>query len=162
MLIFIYLYLYIYSTCIISICRLIYISQLSFNDITWSLVPTVIFSILEPGMAATLSCVPLLKPLLPLFRRQKPSRVVITGNHLRAHRYDPAYADKLKLRPDRVEHTAEISADYGETSVVAVPKRSYDSVANIKGWDETTTEITVNKQWKVTREVGEWTQILGG
>lgn len=91
----------------------------------------------------------------------------------RTHRYDPDYAGQLKLRPDRVEHRAEISAmgnggcgSGGDDGGITVPERSYDSSAtDLKGTGGRegagSAEITVNKQWKVTRDVGEWTQILG-
>lgn len=127
-------------------------------------------------MAVTLSCVPLMKPLLRIRRhRRQPTRVIVAGNSMqqRTHRYDPDYAGRLKLRPDMVEHRAEISAaarDGGgrESSIITVPERSYDSSGtNWKGKKggregEQGAEITVNKQWKVTRDAGEWTQILGG
>lgn len=126
-------------------------------------------------MAVTLACVPLMKPLLHIRRRRRqPGRVIVAGNSLlqRTHRYDPDHAGRLKLRPDMVEHRAEISAVRGgggivDSNGITVPERSYDSSGtDLKGTGrrkgEHGAEITVNKQWKVTREVGEWTQILGG
>lgn len=179
-------------TCIISINRLIYISRINPDDMTWSLGPAAIFSIIEPSMAVTLASVPLIRPLLGIRRRrldrrrrqqqqqqqQPPMRRIGVGNKnsllQRTHRYDPDFAGRMKLRPDRVEHRAEISATGGGSSLcggggggggdsggIAVPERSYDSSgSDLKG--EIGPEITVNRQWKVTREVGEWTQILGG
>lgn len=183
-----------YRTCIISINRLIYICDINTDDMTWSLGPAAIFSVLEPSMAVTLGCVPLMKPLLGMRRRRRqPPRVKVVAGHSllqRTHRYDPDYAGQLKLRPDRVEHRAEISAHLGgrpslcgggggglginaHDGGIAVPERSYDSSGVSSDWKGSTggekgengAEITVNRQWAVTREarnVGEWTQILGG
>lgn len=127
-------------------------------------------------MAVTLACVPLMKPLLRAHRRllhRQPTRVVVARDTLqqRTHRYDPEYAGRLKLRPDMVDHRAEISAardgagsgrrDGHGSHGITVPERSYDSSGtDLKG--DSRADITVNKQWKVTSEVGEWTQILGG
>lgn len=162
---------YLCRTCIISINRLIYISKITPYDMTGSLVPVAFFSVLEPSMAVTLACVPLLKPLVGLGRRRSrrrhPTRVIVAGNsqQQRSHRYDPEYAGRIKLRPDMAEHRAQISTAApgggdGDGDVVRVPERSYDSSSAREG--ARGADITVNTQWKVTRDAGEWTQILGG
>lgn len=118
-------------------------------------------------MAATLCCVPLLKPLLGLGKRKRrPSRVVVVRNTLRTHQYDPAQADKLKLRGDRVSHTARVVVDEAEprrVGVAAGSLRGGESEGSMYDWKGHAAgpEITVNRQWCVTREPGEWTQILG-
>lgn len=114
-------------------------------------------------MAATLCCVPLLKPLLSLGKpKRHPSRVVIIQNSLRTHQYDPEQAAKLKLRGDRVNHKAEVMVDEARSRGSAGALGHVDgdsSTDDLK--DSAGSEITVNKQWRVTSEAGDWTQILG-
>lgn len=52
------------SAPIFSIARLVTLLQVDYNDITWSTPIPFIFSGLEPTLAITLPCVPLLRPLL--------------------------------------------------------------------------------------------------
>lgn len=156
-----------HSTCIISIARLSYIEDLNFADVTFTLPLPSLFTGLEPSMAATLCSVPLLKPLLWIGKRQRPSRVRVAGNTVRSHQFDPDHAGKLKLRPDNVAHRAVVSANEGGSEGMmmmmgALPRPSgtgESSFTDLKSGDGP--EITVNKQWKVTSEVGDWTQILG-
>lgn len=152
------------STCVFSIARLSYIEDLDFADATFTLPLPSLFTGLEPSMAATLCSVPLLKPLLWIGKRQRPSRVRVTGNTLRTHQFDPDHAGKLKLRPDHVAHRAVVSANAGPEGMLMMgvlprPSDTEDSFSDMKAGEGP--EITVNKQWKVTSEVGDWTQILG-
>lgn len=155
-------------TCIASILRLVFMSTLDLEDITWSLPLPAILTGLEPSMAASLCCVPLLRPLLGAGKRQRTSRVRIAGNTvLRTHQYDPEHAGRLKLRPDNVGHRAVVCADpgSGEQRPVTSPRCSDadmdDSVSDLKEEKGHGPEIKVNKQWWVTSEAGDWTQILG-
>ncbi|PGH31333.1 hypothetical protein GX50_05872 [[Emmonsia] crescens] len=51
-------------TCVVSAVRIHTLSSMDFADITYSIPPANIFSGLEPSVAVTLSCIPLLRPLL--------------------------------------------------------------------------------------------------
>ncbi|ODH14526.1 hypothetical protein ACO22_06567 [Paracoccidioides brasiliensis] len=51
-------------TCVVSAIRIHTLSSMDFKDITYSLPSANIFSGLEPSVAITLSCIPLLRPLL--------------------------------------------------------------------------------------------------
>ncbi|OJD25646.1 hypothetical protein ACJ73_02982 [Blastomyces percursus] len=51
-------------TCVVSAVRIHALSSMDFEDITFSIPPANIFSGLEPSVAVTLSCIPLLRPLL--------------------------------------------------------------------------------------------------
>lgn len=141
-------------------------NRLDFEDITWSLPLPGIFTGLEPSMAASLCCVPLLRPLLGAGKRQRTSRVRVAGNTLlRTHQYDPEHAGRLKLRPDNVGHRAVVHADPGfrEQRPTSSPRctDTDNSISDLKGEEGHGPEITVNKQWWVTSEAGDWTQILG-
>lgn len=52
------------STPVFSIARLVTLLQVDYNDITYSTPVPFIFSGLEPTLAVTLPCIPLLRPLL--------------------------------------------------------------------------------------------------
>lgn len=119
-------------------------------------------------MAVTLACVPMLKPLLSLGkrarRRQATSRVIVLGNELRTHCYDPDRAGMLKLRADRVCHTARVEAQ-GPMELCDLPHNYIDpddSTWDLKEGESCGAEITVNRQWEVKSErIGDWTQMLG-
>ncbi|ORY56948.1 uncharacterized protein BCR38DRAFT_461513 [Pseudomassariella vexata] len=51
-------------TCILSIVRIVILSEVDFTDVTHSLPDPVIWSGLEPSVAVTLACIPLLRPLI--------------------------------------------------------------------------------------------------
>lgn len=53
-----------HRTCVVSAVRIHTLSSMDFADITYSIPPANIFSGLEPSVAVTLSCIPLLRPLL--------------------------------------------------------------------------------------------------
>lgn len=153
-------------TCIASTLRLAFMHNLDFEDITWSLPLPAIFTGLEPSMAASLCCAPLLRPLLRAGKRQRSSRVRVAGNtHPRTHQYDPDLVARLKLRPDRVGHRAVVQADPGPREPQPIAgvgcTDSDDSILEIKEERRHEHQITVNKQWHVTSERGDWTQMLG-
>ncbi|KAI6087259.1 hypothetical protein F4821DRAFT_259218 [Hypoxylon rubiginosum] len=50
-------------TCVVSIVRVVIMTQIDFNDITYTIPHTVLFSALEPCVAVTLACVIILRPL---------------------------------------------------------------------------------------------------
>lgn len=137
--------------------------KLDLNDVTWTLPIVSVFSGLEPSMAATLCCVPLLKPLLGLGKRRRlPPRVKVMRNTLRTYQYDPEQADKLILRADRAIYLAEVVVD---EAVPRAPPSFFEYADSDGSTDDLkmsgAPEILVSKQWTVTRETGDWTQILG-
>lgn len=52
------------STCVVSILRLIALGSIDYSDITFNIPEALIFSGLEPSLAVTLACIPVLQPLL--------------------------------------------------------------------------------------------------
>ncbi|KAI1394875.1 hypothetical protein F4819DRAFT_229438 [Hypoxylon fuscum] len=50
-------------TCVVSIIRVVMMTQIDFQDITFTIPHTVLFSALEPCVAVTLACVIILRPL---------------------------------------------------------------------------------------------------
>jgi len=53
-----------FLTCIVSAIRIHSLGTMDFNDITFSIPQANIFSGMEPAVAVTLACIPLLRPLL--------------------------------------------------------------------------------------------------
>lgn len=53
-----------HSTCVASALRIHAILNIDFTDITYSSAEAYVWSAVEPGLAITLACVPLLRPLL--------------------------------------------------------------------------------------------------
>lgn len=51
------------STCVVSVIRLVALSSIDYSDITFNVPESLIFSGLEPCLAVTLACVPVLQPL---------------------------------------------------------------------------------------------------
>lgn len=54
----------LHSTCVASALRIHAILNIDFTDITYSSAEAYVWSAVEPGLAITLACVPLLRPLL--------------------------------------------------------------------------------------------------
>ncbi|KAI1373050.1 hypothetical protein F4677DRAFT_462617 [Hypoxylon crocopeplum] len=50
-------------TCVVSVVRIATMTTIDFDDITWTIPHTVLFSALEPCVAVTLACVIILRPL---------------------------------------------------------------------------------------------------
>ncbi|KAF3769520.1 hypothetical protein M406DRAFT_222497, partial [Cryphonectria parasitica EP155] len=53
-----------FLTCIASIIRLVYLSKIDYNDVTYTSVTAVLMTAVEPSLAVMLACIPLLRPLL--------------------------------------------------------------------------------------------------
>ncbi|KAI1340025.1 hypothetical protein F5Y15DRAFT_61891 [Xylariaceae sp. FL0016] len=93
-------------TCIISIIRVKLLSGVDFADVTYTISNAVLFSALEPCLAITLACVPVLRPLLP--QRYQPSESAKIGASTirrmpRSGRFDSKpgqYSSTEQLRPD--------------------------------------------------------------
>lgn len=168
-------------TCIIGTIRLPYLLTIDWTDLPWSVTVPTILTALEPSLAVTLACVPLLKPILGLGRRtrgmaarrktRRRRAAAAAGNDLRTHQYDPDHAARLKLRADRVLHTARVeSVAPGSPGGWAGAQQATDTedsmwelkAAGAAGPAGAGPEITVNRQWWVTSEkAGDWTQMLG-
>lgn len=56
-------------TCIASILRLVFLSRIDYNDVTYTSTPAVLMSAVEPCLAVLLACIPLLRPLIARDRR---------------------------------------------------------------------------------------------
>lgn len=153
----------LHRTCIISTIRLVYMRSIELGDLPWTLPLPAILTGLEPSMAVTLCCVPLLRPLLAWGKQWRLSRVRVAENILRMEQYDPEQARKLRLRSDRVAHQAVVSVDGLRDPIAAtVPNvTDSDSSSELKEEKGTAPDITVNKESRVASEAGEWTQILG-
>lgn len=64
-------------TCIASVIRLGFLATVDYADITYSSLPFVLMSAVEPSLAVTCACVPLMRPLLGI--RGKKYRYSSTG-----------------------------------------------------------------------------------
>ncbi|CAN8096029.1 unnamed protein product [Discula destructiva] len=53
-----------FLTCIASVIRLVFLTSMDYLDVTYSGIPFMLMSVVEPSLAVTLACVPLLRPLL--------------------------------------------------------------------------------------------------
>jgi hypothetical protein len=135
-------------TCVVSAIRIHTLSSMNFADLTYSMPSANIFSGLEPSVAVTLACIPLLRPLLG---RNKGS----SGGPTPYGSHTPSKALELKskeggeflplsddssqyrLRPVGPKHSADASAVERSTS------RTSDMEADeYEG-------ITVRSQWAV-------------
>ncbi|KAJ4389297.1 hypothetical protein N0V93_006763 [Gnomoniopsis smithogilvyi] len=53
-----------FVTCIASVIRLVFLTSMDYLDITYSGIPFMLMTVVEPSLAVTLACVPLLRPIL--------------------------------------------------------------------------------------------------
>lgn len=51
-------------TCIASVIRLVFLSKIDYEDVTFTSVVAVLMSSVEPSLAVILACIPLLRPLV--------------------------------------------------------------------------------------------------
>ncbi|KAI1409470.1 hypothetical protein F5Y13DRAFT_90739 [Hypoxylon sp. FL1857] len=104
-------------TCVISIVRIETMTTIDFNDITWTIPHTVLFSALEPCIAVTLACIIILRPL---FGGQYSSDgtatfngssadVLARKNSSRRFRQLNDNSSETRLRPEDVGYRASIA-----------------------------------------------------
>lgn len=123
---------------------------MDFTDIPYSMTLATIFGGLEPSMAVTLACVPLLRPLVGRCKCRAEENT--ESSIPRTDQFEPlgedAGGDQLRLRPLGFKHQAEVSAiSVGNSS-------SHES--RDEGGFETKRDghmpgILVSREWEVTR-----------
>ncbi|KAL2150090.1 hypothetical protein VTH82DRAFT_7766 [Thermothelomyces myriococcoides] len=137
-------------TCIVSVIRIKELSSIDYSDITYNVPMSLIFSALEPSLAVTLACVPLLRPLV--------SR--ITGSGLRSgqtnsaafgsknRQFEPLHDDssQYQLRPVGAKHVAEAKAKTPSTWSGGDSSDQESRAANKTG------NIMVRQEWNVAEE----------
>ncbi|KAL2016998.1 hypothetical protein VTK56DRAFT_2679 [Thermocarpiscus australiensis] len=74
------------STCVVSGLRLVALSSIDYADITFNIPESLVFSGLEPFLAVTLACVPVLQPLLGTSRVSSRAPASAPGSSARARR----------------------------------------------------------------------------
>ncbi|KAK1753122.1 hypothetical protein QBC47DRAFT_304223 [Echria macrotheca] len=140
-------------TCVISAIRIHTLKSMDFNDITYSIPRANIFSGLEPSVAVTLACIPLLRPLLgrskystdgtPRYATGSatPSKALEleTGDG-RPFQALPDDSSQYRLRPLGPKHLAEVHS--AGKSTLGGSRESSD--------EEEERGITVQSQWVVS------------
>ncbi|PGG99924.1 hypothetical protein AJ79_08361 [Helicocarpus griseus UAMH5409] len=137
-------------TCVVSGIRINTLSSMDFLDITFSIPPANIFSGLEPSVAVTLACIPLLRPLL---RRGKysdngtpvypPTNVSKSTGPGRGFEQLNDNSSQYQLRPVGGKHFAEIST-------LKNPESSRRDSSDLEGHEPS--GITVKEHWHVVSE----------
>ncbi|OTA62073.1 hypothetical protein K449DRAFT_434416 [Hypoxylon sp. EC38] len=104
-------------TCVISIIRITTMTTIDFNDVTWTIPHTVLFSALEPCIAVTLACIIILRPLFggryspdgtAAFNGSSPE-VLARKNSNRRFRQLNDNSSETRLRPEDVGYRASIA-----------------------------------------------------
>lgn len=137
-----------------SVIRIKELSSIDYSDITYNVPMSLIFSALEPSLAVTLACVPLLRPLV--------SRITgsITGSGLRSgqtnsaafgsknRQFEPLHDDssQYQLRPVGAKHVAEAKAKTPSTWSGGDSSDQESRAANKTG------NIMVRQEWNVAEE----------
>lgn len=128
------------STCIVSVLRLVALSSIDYSDITFNVPESLIFSGLEPCLAVTLACVPVLQPLVR-FRSSRATSNVSSGKLDSKGRNFTQLNDnssQYQLRPIGPKHVVEARAQHSSGSGL-----SSDT-------DERKAEgVTVKQEWTV-------------
>lgn len=156
-----------FLVCIISIVRLVTLVNVSYQDITYSVVDALIWSMLEPTLGVTLACVPLMRPLFskifpdPTARSKKPSKGYGSSGNSGGHRSKPTKdfdSDEFHKIDSREadqypmhgigDPEATGSRDdmiHKNNSVVSLPT----AAPQRSGRDSQPTVINVKKEWRV-------------
>lgn len=147
-----------YRTPIFSIVRLVTLLEVNYNDITWSTPIPFIFSGLEPTLAVTLPCIPLLRPLLSQAKysahgtaRFGPtiptliSRLKSMGGQgsgpVEIPEEEEPHGREIQLTPLPTEHTTKIWRS-----------RSHSLGGETEGEDDHGSAIHINTAWNVEIE----------
>ncbi|KAL2180664.1 uncharacterized protein P884DRAFT_191750, partial [Thermothelomyces heterothallicus CBS 202.75] len=140
-------------TCVVSALRIAALSSIDYSDITFNVPTSLIFSGLEPSLAVTLACVPVLRPLLSKIKGS------ISGSGLRSGQANPCGfgskngpfaplnddSSQYQLRPVGPKHVAEAKAKTPSTW-------SGDNSDQETRPANKTGNIVVQREWDVAEE----------
>ncbi|MCJ1381296.1 hypothetical protein MMC17_004406 [Xylographa soralifera] len=150
-----------FLVCIISILRIVSIFSISFVDLTYTKVPTDIYSILEPSLGIICACLPILRPF---FDRIVPSSLL--HSHSATHRASHPAFKAINTAVGARTYTKKSTADEGflglrgdaglfgmedvgrKTTVVAGAKDNAGSGSTPSGLER---GISVTREWEVER-----------
>ncbi|KAI0004840.1 hypothetical protein F4779DRAFT_58472 [Xylariaceae sp. FL0662B] len=103
------------GTCIVSIARIVMMTQIDYHDITWTIGHTVLFSALEPCIAVILACVLVLRPLFGgrysstgTIKRSNPGHRRMSHDS-RQFRQLNDDSSETRLRPEELGYRASIA-----------------------------------------------------
>ncbi|KAH9886116.1 hypothetical protein F4778DRAFT_759065 [Xylariomycetidae sp. FL2044] len=105
--------------CVISALRLHSIRSIDFTDITFTVAEAQVWSALEPALAITLACIPILRPLLG--RSYSATGTALGGNQKRTGRKVGEFAQldenssDYQLSPYGPRHAARITAKFSDS-----------------------------------------------
>ena len=106
------------TTCVVSVLRLIALTSIDYSDITFNVPESLIFSGLEPCLAVTLACVPVLRPLLGKMKSTVSGSALSSGKlssgkfNSKNNKFEPLNDDssQYQLRPVGPKHVASARA----------------------------------------------------
>lgn len=150
------------STPIFSVARLVTLLRVDYNDITYSTPIPFIFSGLEPTLAVTLPCIPLLRPLLG------QSRYSASGTAKFGPTLPATLMSRLKMPRgkrggpgERIPEDVEGPHDRG-TQLTPLPTEHTTKIwrsrsqsmggGEMEGEDDHGSTIHINKEWNVEIE----------
>ncbi|PSR83338.1 hypothetical protein BD289DRAFT_453866 [Coniella lustricola] len=102
-----------FLTCVASVVRLAFLTTMDYLDITYSGVPFILMSVVEPSLAVTLACVPLLRPLLG----QRTTRYSATGTREHVASLSPVACDTSHA----TTMARSTRAKRGRSSAITIP-----------------------------------------
>ncbi|KAI1343047.1 hypothetical protein F5Y15DRAFT_412715 [Xylariaceae sp. FL0016] len=137
-------------TCIISIFKVATIQNVDFEDVTATIPRTILFASLEPNVAISLACVPLLRPLIR--GRAAQRRSIEKAAYVARRQRDTRVFDQLRddsstkhLRPDIQQYHVKVES----RDCVGGPRGIAD--VGLEEEDFEMSNITVQKVWMVQR-----------
>ncbi|KAI1758658.1 hypothetical protein GGR53DRAFT_516366 [Hypoxylon sp. FL1150] len=139
-------------TCVVSIIRVVMITRIDFNDITYTVPHTVLFSALEPCVAVTLACVIILRPLFGgqyspdgTATFSSPSADAMARNVDRSRHFKPLNDDssETRLRPEEVGYQATVAKS-------PEPFKEFGSLGDTGGLEMGS--ISIKHEWTVEEE----------
>jgi hypothetical protein len=132
------------STCIVSVLRLVALSSIDYSDITFNIPESLIFSGLEPCLAVTLACVPVLQPLARKIRGSGAASGISSGKvNSRMSNFQQLNdnSSEHQLRPLGPKHVAEARAQHSSGSGLS---SDIDERPNNKAGG-----VVVKQEWRV-------------
>ena len=143
------------SICAITILRIRALYDLDLNDITYSIAPMGLFTLLEPTLGIINACLPVIQPIL---HKCLQSRVFSRGQSATKHSHTSLEAQntqegggghKAKKFHRLDDHTYPLAETYGNFNEVATPENDTDLEERDVGSLNLERSIFVERRWDV-------------
>lgn len=139
------------STTAVGITRLVSIIHVDTTDMTYSVAWAIVFSALECSVAVSLSCIPLLRPLLGRVKYSKNGTAILNSTKQISRRHGPRSNKDAFRQMDDDSSEIELSP-HAAANQVGVVSNGDDRHDTQHAEDVKSDDITVQRGWAVASQ----------